>query len=70
MSDIAERIDAIVKADLAARLKAAGFRRSGRTFYRQVGEHLQRAIKATSSPHWKRRFQAWAERTGVALEPS
>ena len=39
MSEIGKRIDEIVNADLAVRLKAEGFRKSSRTFFRAAADH-------------------------------
>jgi Domain of unknown function (DUF4304) len=41
MSEIAKQIDRVVQADLAARLKVAGFRKSGRTFFRAQPDHTR-----------------------------
>jgi hypothetical protein len=41
MSEIAKRIDHVIQTDLAQRLKAAGFRKSGRTFFRTQPDHTR-----------------------------
>ena len=40
MSDIAKRIDEVTRLGLAAPLKAAGFRKSARTFHRDDGDSI------------------------------
>ena len=39
MSAISDRIDHVIARDLALRLKAEGYRKSGRTFYRAAPDH-------------------------------
>ncbi len=39
MSDIGQRIDDVIKTDLALRLKAESYHKSGRTFFRAAADH-------------------------------
>jgi len=41
VSEIARRIDEVVKADLATRLEAEGYRKSARTFHRTEADHTK-----------------------------
>ncbi len=49
MSEIAKMIDEVIKLDLEGRLKAAGYRKRGRTYHCSTAEVVKVVVLARSS---------------------